>query len=181
MKNLYIVRHAKAEGQPPEAELTDLGEVQAESLVKFFEGQKVDAVYSSPFLRAIKTIEPLADKRGLPIVQDERLGERILSGTPLDDWMNHLEISFENFDYVLAGGESNREAFERASSFIKDILNTDYENIIAVSHGNLATLLLRFFADRFGFKELMELTNPDVYHIDLENDSPSIRRIWKEE
>jgi 2,3-bisphosphoglycerate-dependent phosphoglycerate mutase len=181
MKNLYIVRHAKAEGQPPEAKLTELGERQAESLVSFFEGREINAVYSSPFLRAVKTIEPLAEKRGLPIMQDERLAERILSGMALDDWIAHLQKSFNDFDYVLDGGESNRAASERASSFIQDILNNGPENIVAVSHGNLATLLLKHFDDRFGYKELMELSNPDVYHINFTDEDSSVNRIWIEQ
>ncbi|RIW33601.1 histidine phosphatase family protein [Bacillus salacetis] len=180
MKDLYIVRHAKAEGQPPWAKLTDLGEDQAKMLVRFFEGREVDAVYSSPFLRAVKTIEPLAADRGLPIIQDERLGERVLSGTNLDDWMMHLERSFEDFEYVLDGGESNRAAYERASSFIEELIKSDHECVIAVSHGNLATLLLKFFAASFGYKELLELSNPDVYHINFAADTPSVNRIWEE-
>jgi 2,3-bisphosphoglycerate-dependent phosphoglycerate mutase len=181
MKNLYIVRHAKAEGQPPEAKLTELGERQAESLVSFFEGREINAVYSSPFLRAVKTIEPLAEKRGLPIMQDERLAERTLSGMALDDWTAHLQKSFNDFDYVLDGGESNRAASERASSFIQEILNNGPENIVAVSHGNLATLLLKHFDDRFGYKELMELSNPDVYHINFTDEDSSVNRIWIEQ
>jgi 2,3-bisphosphoglycerate-dependent phosphoglycerate mutase len=181
MKNLYIVRHAKAEGQSKGAELTELGEQQAESLTTFFEGREIDAIYSSPFLRAVKTIEPLAEKRGLPIIQDERLGERILSGNHLDDWMAHLEKSFNDFEYILDGGESNRAAYERASLFIKNIMNSGHENIIAVSHGNLTTLLLAYFDDRFGYKELMELSNPDVFLIRFEAEKPSVNRIWNEE
>ncbi|WP_421379426.1 histidine phosphatase family protein [Bacillus salacetis] len=180
MKNLYIVRHAKAEGQPPEARLTKLGEKQAQSLLKFFEGRKIDTVYSSPFLRAVKTIEPLANKRGLSVIQDERLAERILSVINLDDWMIHLQKSFEDFDYVLDGGESNRAAYERASSFIEDIIISGHDNIIAVSHGNLATLLLNYFDDRFGYKELMELSNPDVFHIRFGTGEPSVNRIWND-
>ena len=181
MKHLYIVRHAKAEGQPPEAKLTELGEKQAESLVTFFQGREINAIYSSPFLRAVKTIQPLALERGLPVIQDERLSERVLSETALEDWMMHLEKSFEDFDYFLKGGESNQSAFERASSFIEDIMNSSDDHIIAVSHGNLTTLLLNYFDDRFGYKELMELSNPDVYHIILEDEKNDVNRIWTEE
>ncbi|WP_409251274.1 histidine phosphatase family protein [Bacillus sp. SCS-153A] len=180
MKHLYIVRHAKAEGQPREAKLTELGEEQAESLVTFFQEREIDAIYSSPFLRAIKTIEPLALKRGLPVIQDERLSERVLSGTSLDDWMMHLEKSFNDFDYFLEGGESNRSAFDRASSFIEDIMNSSDDHIIAVSHGNLTTLLLHYFDGRFGYKELLELSNPDVYHISFGDEQNLLNRIWTE-
>jgi 2,3-bisphosphoglycerate-dependent phosphoglycerate mutase len=180
MKNLYIVRHAKAEGQPPEAKLTSLGEEQAQSLVEFFEGRELDAIYSSPYLRAIKTIQPLADTRGILTRQDDRLGERTLSGSPIDDWMDHLEKSFDDFDLVLEGGESNRTAYERASSFLEDVVKAEHENVVVVSHGNLTTLLLRYFDDRFGYKELMELSNPDVYHIAFEDGEQAVNRIWSE-
>ncbi|MGF2616973.1 histidine phosphatase family protein [Rossellomorea vietnamensis] len=180
MKHLYIVRHAKAEGQPAEAKLTALGEEQARSLADFFEGRKLDALYSSPFMRARKTIEPLAEKRGLPVIEDARLGERILSGTDLDDWMMHLEKSFEDYEYILEGGESNRTAFERSSSFLEEILESGDDHVAVVSHGNLTTLLLRYFDELFGYKELMKLSNPDVFHVRFENGETSVDRIWSE-
>ncbi|RDI41239.1 histidine phosphatase family protein [Falsibacillus pallidus] len=179
MKNIYIIRHAKAEGQPFSAPLTQEGREQAEALVDFFEGKDIDCIFSSPYLRTLETIRPLALKRGIDITEDERLSERVLSGDDLPDWKEKLEQSFDDFSYVLPGGESSIDAYERAASILEQITASSEDNIVIVSHGNLTTLLLRYFDGRFGFKELMELTNPDVYHIHYDGEKGEVKRIWE--
>ncbi|MGD6841439.1 histidine phosphatase family protein [Bacillus infantis] len=79
MKTLYIVRHAKAEGQPFESRLTEEGRRQAVELAGFFKDRPVDFIYSSPFIRALETVGPLAESKGLDVSADSRLGERVLS------------------------------------------------------------------------------------------------------
>ncbi|WP_433743003.1 histidine phosphatase family protein [Falsibacillus pallidus] len=179
MKNIYLIRHAKAEGQPFSAPLTKEGREQAEALVDFFEEKDIDCIFSSPYLRTLETIRPLALKRGIDITEDERLSERVLSGEDLPDWKEKLEHSFIDFSFVLPGGESSQAAYERAASMLEEILDSPEENIVIVSHGNLTTLLLRYFDGRFGFQELMELTNPDVYHIQYDGEEGEVKRIWE--
>lgn len=53
MKTIFLVRHCKAAGQAPEARLTDEGQKQAEQLVYFFKDEDIEAIYSSPFVRAL--------------------------------------------------------------------------------------------------------------------------------
>ncbi|WP_141993169.1 histidine phosphatase family protein [Bacillus sp. B4EP4a] len=50
-KQVYIVRHCKAQGQPSESQLTEKGSKQAKYLVEFFSNTKIDRIISSPFLR----------------------------------------------------------------------------------------------------------------------------------
>lgn len=62
---LYIVRH----GEPiygPDT-LTELGQKQAQALVKRFEKSGLDRIYSSPMGRARETAQPTADALGLPV------------------------------------------------------------------------------------------------------------------
>ena len=49
MKHIYWVRHCKAEGQPPEAPLTEEGKKQAEDLVDFLCNCGIERIVSSPF------------------------------------------------------------------------------------------------------------------------------------
>lgn len=46
-KNIYIVRHCQAEGQSPEAALTDKGLLQAKELADFFRDIKTDRIIST--------------------------------------------------------------------------------------------------------------------------------------
>ncbi|MCR8847046.1 histidine phosphatase family protein [Rossellomorea sp. SC111] len=179
MKEIYIVRHAKADGQPFHAPLTEDGERQARQLASFLENRSIQAIYSSPFIRALDTIAPFAERSGLRVQEDKRLGERVLSDEDLPDWMEKLKMSFEDFSLSLPGGESNKMAMERARSFLDEVMGKEEDHVVCVSHGNLTTLLLRLFDENYGYNELFALSNPDVYIVRLEGDRASVQRIWE--
>lgn len=65
MKNVYVVRHCKAEGQASDAQLTAIGVEQAEILAEFLSDKEIDYIISSPYERAYRTIKPLSDKLGV--------------------------------------------------------------------------------------------------------------------
>ena len=52
------------------------GQAQADSLRKAFEGESLDAVYSSDLLRALHTAQPVAETTGAPLHVDLGLRER---------------------------------------------------------------------------------------------------------
>ncbi|MFD2369162.1 histidine phosphatase family protein [Brevibacillus sp. GCM10020057] len=182
MKQIYLVRHCKAAGQAPDAPLTELGVQQAERLAQFFSDKTVDLILSSPFERAVRTIQPLADKMGLDITLDARLAERVLADRDLPDWYELLRKSFDDLDFCCPGGESSRAAMKRAVAVVEDVLCRECRCAVIVSHGNLLSLLLKYFDDRIGFAEWEALTNPDVYLLTFSpgQDGPVPRRIWTE-
>jgi len=180
MKKIYIVRHCRAEGQAADARLTTEGIEQADRLAGFLSDRAIDYILSSPYERACRSIQPLADKQGLQIVVDDRLTERVLSGTNRPEWRDMLFQSFRDLDLCYEGGESGRSAMSRAVRVVKEALNSRYENIVIVSHGNLISLLLKYFDGRIGFAEWEALSNPDIYLLSFVNETPTIQRIWKE-
>jgi 8-oxo-(d)GTP phosphatase len=78
---MYLVRHVKAEDRASWREPDELrpisraGRRQAERLVGAFEGVPLTRLLSSPFLRCIQTLEPLADARGIAIELAPALSE----------------------------------------------------------------------------------------------------------
>jgi 2,3-bisphosphoglycerate-dependent phosphoglycerate mutase len=54
LKNVFIVRHCKAEGQSADSRLTDLGINQANKLTEFLMPRNIDYIISSPYERAIE-------------------------------------------------------------------------------------------------------------------------------
>lgn len=69
-----LVRHAeKGTDDPKDPALSPAGESRAQGLVKLFEKQKVDAVYSTNFKRTKNTITPLAEAKGLTVQTYEAL------------------------------------------------------------------------------------------------------------
>lgn len=77
----YLVRHAKAGSPAAWTEddrlrpLTKAGRRQAEALVRAFRGLEVGRVVSSPYVRCVQTVQPLALDRGLPVGTSEALAE----------------------------------------------------------------------------------------------------------
>ncbi len=177
-KTLYFIRHCSAEGQPFEAKLTEEGREQAQQLLKFFADKSIDLIVSSPYVRAVQSIEPLASSRQLKIEKDERLGERVLSSGILEDWLEKLRLSFENLDLFFEGGESSRQAIKRSTEVMDELLKSDKDDIIVVSHGNLTTLMLKTFDDQFGFEEWKSMSNPDVYKVVIQGKDTTVKRIW---
>ncbi len=79
---LYLVRHAQSEenrgehGNPDdEPPLSEVGREQAKRLGRRFARQRVDAVYSSPMLRAQQTARAIADSAAVTIRTLEELRE----------------------------------------------------------------------------------------------------------
>ncbi|PLR76410.1 histidine phosphatase family protein [Bacillus sp. V3-13] len=179
MKTIYIVRHAQAEGQPFDSPLTEIGVRQAAALACLFADKQIDVIYSSPFIRAIATIKPLSDLKGLEIIEDSRLGERVLSSEYYPDWLDKVKQSFADFELVFEGGESQASGMKRAASILEEAIASPAENIVLVSHGNLSTLLLRYFDDRFGFTHWLEMTNPDVFEVCISGGNNVVTRIWE--
>jgi phosphohistidine phosphatase len=74
---LYLVRHAEAApGEPDELRrLTPEGRAQARDLARRLagEGLRVDALLTSPLLRARETAEPLSRELGVPAEADDRV------------------------------------------------------------------------------------------------------------
>ena len=81
MGTFYVVRHAKAgsrghwTGDDRQRPLSKKGIKQAEALVEILAPFPITAIYSSPFLRCVETVEPLARARKLPVKETPSLAE----------------------------------------------------------------------------------------------------------
>jgi 8-oxo-dGTP diphosphatase len=80
---VYLVRHAKAgrrdRWDPPDEErpITPRGRKQARRLVERFDGLDVARIVSSPFVRCVQTVEPLAQARGILVETVHDLAEGV--------------------------------------------------------------------------------------------------------
>jgi len=77
----FLVRHASAGERRDWVDddrmrpLDERGRRQAVEIVSALGGEDVRRVVSSPYLRCVQTVEPLAAARGLEVELDERLAE----------------------------------------------------------------------------------------------------------
>ena len=99
MPAFYFVRHAKAgsrshwTGDDRARLLSKSGVKQAEALVSVLGPFPISTIFSSPYLRCVQTVEPLAQKRRLSIQETRHLAEgarlkgayRFIEDPDLDD------------------------------------------------------------------------------------------------
>ena len=78
--SLLLIRHALAghrdhwAGDDRLRPVDERGRLQSDLLVDALAGYTIERIVSSPYLRCVQTVEPLADARGLEIELDEQLG-----------------------------------------------------------------------------------------------------------
>ncbi|PKV63248.1 SixA phosphatase family protein [Pontibacter ramchanderi] len=71
---VYLVRHAEkdtTDASNEDPELTEAGHARAEALRALLEGQEIDALYATKYMRTGQTLYPLASERNLEVVQYE--------------------------------------------------------------------------------------------------------------
>ncbi|PVY43054.1 histidine phosphatase family protein [Pontibacter virosus] len=71
---IYLVRHAEkdtTDASNEDPELTEVGHARAEALRTLLEGQEVDALYATKYMRTGQTLYPLAKERNMEVVQYE--------------------------------------------------------------------------------------------------------------
>jgi len=88
MTNLYFVRHAHSVYSPDERNrpLSERGHQDAARVGELLEPEHIHVLLSSPYKRAVQTIEGLADRIGSGIILEEDFRERLLSEQPVDDF-----------------------------------------------------------------------------------------------
>jgi 2,3-bisphosphoglycerate-dependent phosphoglycerate mutase len=174
---LYLVRHCQATGQEPDAPLTEIGHQQAIALAGWLSDVSIGRIISSPFVRAYQSIVPLSEHLGLTIEVDDRLVERVLSPVPLDDWRQRLAETFIDLDLSFGEGESSRTAMMRGISVVDQAMQQTTDPVVIVTHGNLMTLILKYFNERVDYTEWESLQNPDVYCVQISDERTCTERM----
>ena len=157
MTYIYLVRHCEAMGNhkrlfqgSTDCDVSEIGTKQLEYLKDRFKNIRLDAIYSSPLLRAKKTAQAIAHGKGLEIITRKNLAELdggVVEGKPFqeafnaipglaDAWNNHPQ------DFAPQGGEPMRDAYERIYNEIIALANINRDKTIALaSHGGVLRCL----------------------------------------
>ena len=178
---IYLIRHAQMHPSPSlhysEWPLSTVGLGQAEKLGGLLEPLGIEALFSSPFLRCLQTVQPFADKAGMDINVKDDLRERLLVQGIVDNFIEIWRRSWDDFNFAMPGCESSLDAQKRFVAAIEDILaRHTYETIGISAHGNVISLLLNHIDPTFGREQAEELTNPDVVRVLADG-----RFVWDQE
>ena len=148
MTLLYLIRHGETDHNSRgrmqgwlDVPLNANGLRQANLLAQRFRGRAIEAIYTSPLMRASVTAQAIADVLGLPLTLDERLREYHMG-----DWTGHTleEVQQMTPGYVPHGanetpvpnGESAHDMHARLAPFLHEVVEQHPSGrVIAVSHG----------------------------------------------
>lgn len=124
MTTVYFVRHAHSTYTKEEWErpLSEEGEIDAGNVTSLLKDKKIDVVISSPYKRAIQTVQGIANTYNLSIQLEEDLRERLLSKEPVTDFNDAIQKVWEDWTFAYEGGESNDVAQRRAVICMQSIL-----------------------------------------------------------
>ena len=158
MTYIYLIRHCEAMGNlkrvfqgSTDCDISETGAKQLEYLKERFKNIRLDAIYSSPLIRARKTAEAAAFGKGLEIITRQNLTELnggVLEGRPFqeefnsiaglaDTWNNHPQ------DFAPEGGEAMRNAYVRIYEEITELVRINRgKTVAAVSHGGVLRCLM---------------------------------------
>ncbi|HDR4437904.1 histidine phosphatase family protein [Bacillus thuringiensis serovar brasilensis] len=172
MTIIYFVRHAHSTYTKEERErpLSEKGHLDAENVTHLLKDKHIDVVISSPYKRAIQTVQGIANTYHVSIEIEEDLRERLLSSEPVADFNDAIENVWEDWSFAYEGGESNDVAQRRAVICMQNILKKyEDKNIVIGTHGNIMVLLMNYFASKYDFQFWKTLHMPDVYKLTFDN------------
>ncbi|MBE7103283.1 histidine phosphatase family protein [Bacillus cereus] len=173
MTTIYFVRHAHSTYTKEERErpLSEKGYFDAENVTHLLKDEYVDVVISSPYKRAIQTVQGIANTYNVSIQIEEDLRERLLSKEPVADFNAAMQNVWEDWAFAYEGGESNDVAQRRAVLCMQNILGKyKGKNIVIGTHGNIMVLLMNYFDSKYDFQFWKTLHMPDVYKLTFNSD-----------
>jgi len=154
MKNIITIQHTQSihhtngmVGSWTDWDLSELGMEQAnkigEKLAKQLEGKQY-TMYASDLLRAKHTAEIVAKYLGITPMIRQELRERNLGrccGKSVQWLRENLEMQEKTIDdRLFSDAESRRDEWNRLKPLFDEIMASENENIIIVSHGDLLSV-----------------------------------------
>lgn len=181
--NLYFVRHAHSTCSADELHrpLSERGLTDASRVTKLLRQENIDTLISSPYRRAIQTIEGLTEFVDTKIVIEEDFRERLLASTSVEDFDTAIAKVWEDYSFSWEGGESNIAAQNRGVRGLNKVLK-QYEgrNIAVGTHGNIMVLIMNYLDKRYDYAFWKQLDMPDIYKLSFDGQRlVGVRRVWE--
>ncbi|MCM3718115.1 histidine phosphatase family protein [Fictibacillus phosphorivorans] len=185
---IYLIRHAHSDFSLENEETRELsaqGWADAQKITDRMIKEDIQHIISSPYVRAIQTVEGLARYLDKEIELDSRFKERDLASRDyhFDKPLEAIKYVFDNPIYKYPGGESSREVQERGISGLKHIVSKYRGKRVAVGiHGSIMTCTLNYYDKEFDYHFWSNTTKPDVYKLTLDDhfNLVEFKRLWEQ-
>lgn len=182
---LYLIRHADSTYTIDERNrpISEKGKEDVNRLRKLFNHIHIDKIYSSPYKRAIQTVEGIAFERNLEIDLVEDMRERTKTQGKLDNFFENVKKLWEKPSFNFEGGESNIEAQTRGIKALNNLLDENMgKSFVIASHGDIMSLMLNHYDSEYEYNFWRQLDMPDAYALVFENSNlQSIKQVWSRE
>lgn len=158
---VYFIRHAEPNcdnHHDQERELSAKGRQDRHLVTAFLQDKAISAVFSSPYLRAVETVRPFADKQGLSIQLLDDFRERNITDHWIEDFDSFSRRQWRDFTYKMPDGESLLEVQERNLAALEQVLaQCANQNIVVGSHGAALSTIINYFDSSFGYADFQEI------------------------
>jgi 2,3-bisphosphoglycerate-dependent phosphoglycerate mutase len=158
--------------------LSEQGKKDALRISEILRAEEIDFYFSSPYLRAVQTVEPATRESGKDISIIGDIRERTLAGdefqVPDGHFFNCKRQLYDDLNFALPGGESSFVAQRRGVEAVLGLLKTHPGKRMAVStHGDIMTLIMNHFDRKYDYDFWRSLSMPDMYKLVFEEKQPS--------
>ncbi|MEV8442151.1 histidine phosphatase family protein [Actinosynnema sp. NPDC051121] len=170
---VILVRHAQPLIPSPDGPddyhrpLTEAGIAQADRLVEDLTRIRPSLIASSPYLRAIQTVEPTARAMGMPVQCDHDLREWDSGLEPTPDYARHYAESWANPHFARPSGESLQQLTDRATAILRSLARQHPNRTVVVgSHGTfIARALIGFGLTTIDWPFSRAMPMPAIYRL----------------
>ncbi|GAA0339484.1 histidine phosphatase family protein [Bacillus carboniphilus] len=182
---IYFVRHAHSEfdiQNEERRELSEKGWRDTKQVTEVLKNEAIDVVYSSPYVRAIQTVQDIADHVQTTVQIDTRLREGWLADADVvfEDPHQAMSYAFENPHFRYKGGESVADLQKRGVAALEDILLQNKRKRVAIgTHGYIFTSILKYYIPTIHHEFWSKTSKPDIYKVTFEeNTYKNMERLW---
>jgi len=164
MTTIYFIRHAQADNSFRDGRnrpLTEKGMTDRGLATAYLSDKQVDTVLSSPFRRAIDTVQEYADKHGFIIrtIEDfrERKGDSDMN-LYHPGFATFMQRQWADFTYTYSDGECLGEVQMRNIAALNEVLKV-YENqsVVIGTHGTALSIIVNHYDKTYSFADFMAM------------------------
>ena len=182
---IYFVRHAHSEfdiNNEERREISVKGKEDTERVTSLLKDEGIEIVYCSPYVRAIQTVQGIADYVKTTVHTDKRLREGWLADADVvfEKPEQAMRYAFENPHFRYKGGESVKDLQKRGIAALEDILQ-QYEGsrVVLGTHGYIFTSILSYYDPIYNHDFWSKTTKPDIYKVTFQGHTfKDIERLW---
>jgi len=165
MTTIYFIRHAESDinvREPYSRPLTEKGMADRRLVTNYLRDKNIDAVYSSPYVRAVSTVSDFAERFGFAVHIVEDFKERVSDS----DWMRDMDFDafmkrqWDDFTYSLSDGECLNDVQKRNVAALNEVLSANRDkNIVIGTHGTALSVIINHYDASYGCGDFMAMVD----------------------